>query len=82
MHEYPVEPKVKAATAASYFVTLVLVAVANAVQDQDVALLLGFAPQWLESVLLPLVPALGALLAGYVARHQHRRKLTLDDLGQ
>lgn len=70
---WPLEPKVKAATLSSYLGSLLVVAGTNIAQDEDHALLLGTMPEWLESLLLPLVPALAALGAGYWAKHQLRR---------
>lgn len=70
---YPVEPKVKAGTLASYVATFLLAALVNGVQDEDHAVLLGTMPEWLETLLLPLLPALATLAAGYLAKHQHRR---------
>ncbi len=62
-----------AATAAAYALTLLLTAVATIVQNADTSLLIGFLPEWLEPFVLAALPALGALAAGYVAKHQHRR---------
>jgi len=71
--EYPVEPKVKAASFASAAAMLILTLVANLLANQDNALLLGTLPEWAEVLLLPLVPALAALVAGYQAQHQYRQ---------
>ena len=69
----PLEPKVKAASIASYLVSAVVVGLANIVQDEDHALLLGNWYEWVETLLLPIFPALAALGAGYRAQHQFRR---------
>lgn len=71
--DYPVEPKVQAATLASYAATFLVTMFANIAQDEDHALLLGLIPEWAETLLLPLLPALATLAAGYAAKHQHRR---------
>lgn len=71
----PIETKVKWASIASYLASVVLVALANALQDADHALVLGEIPELLESLLLPLLPALATFLAGYSARHTFRHDL-------
>lgn len=71
----PIETKVTWATAASYVAALVLVAVANAVQDADHALILGALPEAWESILLPLLPALATFAAGWAAKHTPRPDL-------
>ena len=71
--EYPVEPKVKAATALSGIVSLLLFGLLTIVQDERVPLLIGFLPEAVEPFVLALLPALGSLIAGYYAAHQHRR---------
>jgi hypothetical protein len=75
----PVEEKVKWATAASYLAGLVVTALANAAQDEDHALLLGFLPEWLESLLLPLLISAPTLYAGWQAKHTHRPDLRRPD---
>jgi hypothetical protein len=72
----PVEAKVKASTIASYIGAFLLTALANGVQDEDHALILGNAfPEWLETLLLPLLPALASFAAGWAARHTPRPDL-------
>lgn len=63
------EPKVKAATVATYLVGLVLAAVVSGVTDGNLVTLL---PDWLASILAPILPAAAAWLAGYNAKHQYR----------
>ena len=70
---YPIEPKVQAATASSYAFSLLAFVLMTVVQDERVPLLLGFLPEWLEPFILALLPAAGALAAGYYAKHQYRR---------
>ncbi len=72
---YPIEPKVKAGTAASYALSLLAFALMTIVQDERVPLLIGFLPEWLEPFALAILPALGTLAAGFYAAHQHRRPL-------
>ncbi|MGW4239249.1 holin [Streptomyces sp. NPDC004749] len=69
MSNAPVEEKVKAASAASFVVGIV-VAVLNAVVADNS--LLGPLPVWLQSVILALVPTALTWLAGYQARHTPR----------
>ena len=64
-----VEAKVKASTTITFLVGLAL-AVLNGVQED--ASLLGPLPEWLQAVLLALVPPALAFLAGYKARHTPR----------
>lgn len=71
----PVEEKVKWATAASYLASLLLTALANGIQDERHALVLGAMPEVLESLLLPLLPALATFAAGWAAKHTHRPDL-------
>jgi hypothetical protein len=70
---YPVEPKVKAATFGSGLASLLLFGALSIVQDERVPLLIGFLPEWLEPFALALVPAAITAVAGYYAKHQHRR---------
>ena len=66
-----VEPKVAWASLGTYIVGVVLLALVNAL-DESSTLLTDAIPDMFEPFLLPLVPALGALLSGYVAKHQWR----------
>lgn len=65
----PVETKVKASTAVTLIVGLV-VAVLNDVEAD--ASLLGPLPAWLQGLVLALVPGALVFLAGYRARHTPR----------
>lgn len=69
MANAPVEAKVKAATTASFLVSLVLV-VLNAVQADSS--LLGPLPIWLQSIVVALVPTAITFLSGWAARHTPR----------
>lgn len=65
----PIETKVKAATAASFVVGIV-VAVLNGVTAD--ASLLGPLPTWAQSVILALAPAAVTFLSGWQAKHTPR----------
>ncbi|MBT2508794.1 holin [Streptomyces sp. ISL-98] len=69
MSNAPTEAKVKAASAMTFVVGLVL-AVLNAVAADSS--LLGPLPVWLQAVAIPLVPTALTWLAGYQARHTPR----------
>ena len=71
--QYPPEPKVVAATAGAYVLTFLTFMVANFAKDVDHALVLGTMPEWLETVLAPLIPAAAAYVNGSLPKHQHRR---------
>lgn len=71
--EFPLEPKVKQATISSYVAALLLTAAMTLVQDENVPLLLGFLPEAVEPFALAMLPAAASLVAGYMAKHQHRR---------
>lgn len=66
-----VEPKVAWASLGTYLVGVILLAVVNAL-DESSTLLSDAIPDMFEPFLLPLVPALGAFVSGYVAKHQWR----------
>lgn len=70
----PVERKVTAATLGSYAGGVALLALLNAVTTTN---LVAGMPDWLETLIAPVVPAAVALVAGFVARHTPR-----PDLGQ
>lgn len=65
----PIEAKVKAATAGSFVVSL-LIAVLNAVSTDHG--ILGSLPQWLQGVVIAVVPTLVTFLAGFQAPHTSR----------
>lgn len=69
MAKAPVEAKVKAATSATFVVSLVI-AVLNAVAADDK--LLGPLPAWLQPLVIALVPAAITYLAGWQAKHTPR----------
>ncbi|MER8004996.1 holin [Streptomyces sp. NPDC094149] len=69
MASAPVEQKVKAATSATFVVSL-LIAVLNAVVADDS--LLQPLPAWLQALLIPLVPAAITFLSGWKASHTPR----------
>lgn len=69
-HATVIEAKVKASTVGAYLLSLAGLAIVNAVTDD--ASLLGPLPDWLETVVVPLLPAAAAFLAGYQAHHTPR----------
>lgn len=69
MASAPVEAKVKAATSATFVVSL-LVAVLNAVVADDS--LLQPLPAWLQAIVIPIVPAAITFLSGWQVRHTPR----------
>jgi hypothetical protein len=66
----PVETKVKASTAASYLATVAGLAVLEAVNGSP--LLLSPLPDWIEPVILGLVPAVLTFLSGWLSKHTPR----------
>lgn len=76
--EFPPEPKVVAATAASGIVGFLLDLISNIVQNQDTGVLIGGAiPEWLEPFVSAFILAVPTFIAGYQAKHQHRRPVTV-----
>jgi hypothetical protein len=69
MANAPIEAKVKAATTATFLVSL-LIAVLNAVAADDS--LLGPLPSWLQAPVIAVVPAALTFLSGWQARHTPR----------
>jgi hypothetical protein len=69
MAKAPTEAKVKAATSATFVVSLI-VAVLNTVAADDS--LLGPLPPWLQPILIAIVPAAITFLAGWQAKHTPR----------
>jgi len=69
MAKAPVEAKVKAATSATFVVSL-LIAVLNAVVADDS--LLQPLPAWLQALLIALAPAGVTFLSGWQAKHTPR----------
>lgn len=66
----PVEKKVKAATLATYFGSVALLAVLGAV-NSDPLLISGF-PDWIEAILIPVLPALVTFFTAYRTKHTPR----------
>lgn len=71
-HTRAIEPKVKWGSVAAYLVSFVALALVNLFTEADNALLLYVLPDALEVFLLPFVPAIASLAAGFAARHQWR----------
>jgi len=69
---YPIEPKVKWASIAMYLAGVVLMALVAALTGDNNALLLAVLPDPVEIFVIPLVPTLAGLAAGYAAKHQYR----------
>ncbi|MBL1100156.1 holin [Streptomyces coffeae] len=65
----PVEAKVKAATTATFLVSLVLAVLNSVAADES---LLDPLPGWLQVIVIALVPPGIAFLTGYQARHTSR----------
>lgn len=65
----PIEAKVKAATSATFLVSL-LIAVLNTVVSDDS--LLGPLPVWLQPIVIALAPPALTFLAGWQAKHTPR----------
>ena len=66
----PVETKVKAASVGAYLASVAGLAVLGAVQSD--ASLLGFLPDWLTALLVPVLPTAVPFVAGWQARHTPR----------
>lgn len=69
----PVEKKVTWSTVGAYIASLVMLAILNAVGN-DNGLISGL-PDWLEDILLPLIPAAISFLSGWSAKHTPRPDL-------
>lgn len=67
-----VEPKVKWQAALHYLVGLAALAVWDGMTLNDNAFLADVLPDAVEIFVLPLVPTVGGLIAGYFTRHQWR----------
>jgi VIT1/CCC1 family predicted Fe2+/Mn2+ transporter len=72
-HAAVVEAKVKSAAVATYLVSVAALAIVNAVTSD--ASLLGPLPDWAEALVVPVLPAAAAFLAGWNARHTPRPDL-------
>jgi len=67
-----VEAKVKWATIGSYVVGVLGVALVNLLTGNENELLIEALPDAVEAFVLPIVPALSALVFGYQAKHTWR----------
>ncbi|GII89726.1 hypothetical protein Ssi03_77160 [Sphaerisporangium siamense] len=72
----PVEAKVKAAGVGAFLGSIGLLAILQAV-DADHSLI-DFLPDWLETVLIPLIPTGITVAAGWRAQHTPRPDLPDD----
>lgn len=69
----PVEQKVTWATVGTYVVGVVLLGLSDLLgAHPDV---IAGLPEWLNALLVPLIPALGAFASGWLARHTPRPDL-------
>ncbi|MFH8369206.1 holin [Streptomyces sp. NPDC018031] len=71
----PVEAKVKAATTGTLLVSLLL-AVLNTAQE-DGGALLDPLPEWLQAIVIALIPPVVTFLSGWQARHTPRDQVRL-----
>lgn len=71
-HTRAIEPKVKWGAVAAYALGALFLLLVELFTADNNALLLHVVPDFLEIFLLPLVPALASLAAGFAARHQWR----------
>ncbi|PRX66090.1 hypothetical protein B0I32_106226 [Nonomuraea fuscirosea] len=69
----PVETKVKAMTLTAYLSGVAGMAILQTVADAPS--LIAFLPDWVEAVILPLVPTALSAVAGWKARHTPRPDL-------
>ncbi|WP_020118800.1 hypothetical protein [Streptomyces canus] len=69
MASAPVEAKVKAATSATFVVSLVIAVLNGVVADDS---LLKPLPSWLQPVIIAIVPAAITFLSGWNASHTPR----------
>lgn len=65
----PVETKVKAATAATFVVSIVLVVLNSVVADST---LLKPLPSWAQALSIAIAPAAVTFLSGWLAKHTPR----------
>lgn len=66
----PVEKKVKAATVATYLGSVIVLAVLGAVSSNP--LLISGLPDWIEAVVIPVIPALVTFFTAYRTAHTPR----------
>lgn len=77
MNEAPaVEPKVTWASLATFVGLYIVTGLLELIRDQPV--IVSPLPDWLEPIVVGLVPALLALVAGYSAPHAPRPDLPMD----
>lgn len=69
----PIEKKVTWSAVGTYLGGVALLAVLNAV-NSDASLISGL-PDWLEAIVLPLIPGVVSFASGYFARHTPRPDL-------
>jgi hypothetical protein len=69
MASKPIETKVKAATSATFVVSLVIAVLNGVVADDS---LLQPLPAWLQAIVIPIVPAAITFLSGWQASHTPR----------
>lgn len=72
-HTTKMEPKVKYQAIAMYVVSALILFLFELFTGNDNELLTAVLPDYVEVFVLPLIPVLGGLLAGWNARHQWRR---------
>lgn len=68
----PLEPKVKWGALGAYGLGVVGLALTNVLTNNQNELLIYALPDAVEMFVLPLVPGLASLVAGFAARHQWR----------
>jgi hypothetical protein len=66
----PVEKKVKAATIATYFGSVAILAILGAVSNNP--LLISGLPDWIEAIVIPVIPALVTFFTAYRTKHTPR----------
>lgn len=81
-HTTAVEPKVKWQALAMYVVSSVLLLLFELATGNDNELLVTFLPDYLEAFILPLIPVIGGLVAGFYTRHQWRRAEVPGDVAR
>lgn len=66
----PIEKKVKTATVATYIGSVIILAVLGAVSSNP--LLISGLPDWIEAILIPVIPALVTFFTAYQTEHTPR----------
>lgn len=67
-----VEPKVKYGALAAYVLSALVLFLVELLTGNGNELIIEALPDGIEALVLPFVPALASLIAGYAARHQYR----------